>query len=120
MNLKQRLAELHMPQKELAKLTGISKQSISAYCNGVQPSPKNQQIIDEILPRIEPKEPELSDPYGVSIDEAAKMIGFAPQTLREALKQQRVTFGFAVRTSENRWRYHVSKARLSEYLGVSL
>lgn len=120
MNLKQRLSELHMSQKQLAELTGISKQSISSYCNGVQPSPKNQQIIDDILPTIEPKEPELVDPYGISIQDAAKMIGFSPQTLREALKQQRVTFGFAVQTSEHRWRYHVSKARLIEYLGVSL
>jgi Predicted transcriptional regulator len=120
MNLKQRLSELNMSQKELAELTGISKQSISSYCNGVQPSSKNQQIIDEILPTIKPKEPELTDPYGLPIPEAAKLIGFSPQALREALKQQRVAFGFAVQTSDNRWRYHVSKAGLSEYLGVSL
>lgn len=120
MNLKQCLSYLHISQKELSELTGISKQSISSYCNGVQPSSKNQQIIDEILPTIKPKETEIVDPYGLPISEAAKLIGFSPQALREALKQQRVTFGFAVQTSDRRWRYHVSKAGLSDYLGVPL
>ncbi len=49
---------------------------------------------------------------------AAKMLGISPQTLREALIQGKVTFGFAVkRNGSNSYTFHISQEQIEIYTG---
>ena len=50
------------------------------------------------------------------VSEAAKQIGMSPQTLRLGLQQKLFPFGEAVRTSENRYTYHINKEALKKYM----
>ena len=52
----------------------------------------------------------------VDVETAAKQLGMAPQLLRKALQCNLLPFGFAVKTSENRYTYYVNKVRLEKYL----
>ena len=51
------------------------------------------------------------------VEDAAKQLGIATQTLRLALQQGLFPyFGVAVKTSENRYTYYINEARLKGYL----
>ena len=50
------------------------------------------------------------------VSEAAKKIGMSPQTLRLGLQQKLFPFGEAIRTSENRYTYHINNEALKKYM----
>lgn len=50
------------------------------------------------------------------VSEAAKKLGMSTQTLRLGLQQSLFPFGVAIRTSPNRWTYHINKSALERYL----
>lgn len=50
------------------------------------------------------------------VEEAAKQLDMATQTLRLALQQRLFPFGVAVKTSENRYTYKIFPKRLEKYL----
>ncbi len=50
------------------------------------------------------------------VEDAAKKLGMATQTLRLALQQGLFDFGVAVKTSENRYTYYINKSRLERYI----
>lgn len=50
------------------------------------------------------------------VSEAAKKLQMNTQTLRLALQQGKFPFGEAIKTSENRYVYHIDETRLNIYL----
>jgi len=50
------------------------------------------------------------------VSEAAKQLEMSTQTLRLALRQRLFPFGVAVKTSENRYTYHINPIMLERYL----
>lgn len=52
----------------------------------------------------------------LSVTEAAKLLGKSPQFVRIGLQRGILPIGTAVKMS-SRWTYHISKAKLDEYLG---
>lgn len=49
---------------------------------------------------------------------AAHLLQKSDDFIRWGLQQQRLPIGAAVQTSANRWSYHISAAKLSEYVGI--
>ena len=50
------------------------------------------------------------------VSEAAKKLQMNVQTLRLGLQQQLFPFGEAIKTSKNRWAYHINEKALERYL----
>lgn len=55
--------------------------------------------------------------FKISVEETAKILGKKASYIRIGLQQKRLPFGVAVETGKGRWSYHISPARLSEYIG---
>ena len=53
----------------------------------------------------------------MTVQEAAKILGLTPQTVRFGLQQERLPFGCAVKTTNSRWTYHISEHLLKAYIG---
>lgn len=53
----------------------------------------------------------------MTVEDCAKVLSIGEQTLREALKQNKFPFGVAVKTTESRWTFWISKAKVEEYIG---
>jgi transcriptional regulator with XRE-family HTH domain len=127
--LEQALIEADLKAAELSRRTGISKACLSQYLSGVSiPREDRQELIADALSKDlgwffpEKDEPipgadeELPDGR-VPVYLAAAKLQMSPQSLRLALQQGRVPFGFAAQ-SEKGWTYHISSAKLQEYLGI--
>jgi len=133
--LKQAMQELQLNQRQICGLTGKSKGSVSQYLSGKQvPSVEVQSSIatalglgadyferldDQItiLPSSEVRNgiiPKLLP------EVAAKYLGMDKGTVRRGLQQGVFPWGYAVRTSENRWAYFINARRFAEIEGVSL
>lgn len=52
----------------------------------------------------------------ITVKECAKMLNKSQQFVRCGLQQGVLPFGYAVKMS-SKWTYHISKARVIEYLG---
>ena len=52
----------------------------------------------------------------ISVSEAAKLLGVSPQFIRIGMQRGTLPIGAAVKMS-SRWTYHISEARLREYVG---
>lgn len=61
---------------------------------------------------------ERKDP-NVKIEEAARIMHKSPQFVRVGIQQGILPFGRAIKVSENRWNYHISRKEFEEYIGVS-
>lgn len=127
--LKQAMQELHLNQRQVCGMTGKSKGSVSQYLSGKQiPSDDVQSAIavalglesdyfsksDEqvvVLPTAELRNgiiPKLLP------EVAAKYLGMDKGTVRRGLQQGVFPWGYAVRTSENRWAYFINAKRFAE------
>lgn len=53
----------------------------------------------------------------MTVNECAEILNIGEQTLREALKQDKFPFGVAVKTTEKRWTFWISKTKFEEYIG---
>lgn len=53
----------------------------------------------------------------VKVAEAARLMGVSQQFIRVGLQRGILPFGFAVQISTNKYTYHISRARLMEYIG---
>lgn len=60
---------------------------------------------------------EYKDP-NVKVVEAAELLHKSPQFIRVALQQGILPIGVAVKVSEKRWNYHISRKKLEEYIGA--
>ena len=52
----------------------------------------------------------------MNVIECAKLLGVSPQFVRIGLQREVLPFGTAIKMS-SRWTYHISEAKVYEYLG---
>lgn len=55
----------------------------------------------------------------MNVVECAKLLGKSPQFIRIGLQEKVLPFGYAIKMSD-RWTYHISDAKVSEYLGTDI
>lgn len=133
--LKQVMQELQLNQRQVCGLTGKSKGSVSQYLSGKQvPSVDVQSSIATALGLEADYFEKLDDqitilPSGevrngiipkLLPEVAARYLGMDKGTVRRGLQQGVFPWGYAVRTSENRWAYFINARRFAEIEGVSL
>ena len=54
----------------------------------------------------------------MSVNECAKLLNKSPQFVRIGLQRGILPFGYAIKMS-TKWSYHISEAKVYEYLGVT-
>lgn len=132
--LKQAMQELHLNQRQVCGMTGKSKGSVSQYLSGKQvPSEDVQRDIAVSLglgPDYFMKEKvaaELPKEHLADVkikkmlpEEAAAIMGIDKGTIRQGLQQGVFPWGYAVKTSENRWTYFINAKRFAEIEGVAV
>lgn len=133
--LKQAMRELQLNQRQVCGLTGKSKGSVSQYLSGKQvPSVEVQSSIATALGLEADYFEKLDDQITILPSSevrngiipkllpevAAKYLGMDKGTVRRGLQQGVFPWGYAIRTSENRWAYFINARRFAEIEGVSL
>ncbi len=122
--LKRVTNELNLNQTQLADLIGIGKSSLSQYLSGSHaPLPKRQTDIAIAL-GLAPNYFEQENPFAITkidtkirrldVNDAARLLGMAQETVRKGLQQRVFPWGYAIRTSENRWAYFINEKRFYE------
>lgn len=133
--LKQAMQELHLNQRQVCGMTGKSKGSVSQYLSGKQiPSEDVQAAIavslgldqdyfkkDDgqavVLPAKEVRNGVIPR---LDVEKAAKLLQMNHNTVRKGLQQGVFPWGYAIKTSENRWCYFINAKRFAEIEGVSV
>lgn len=133
--LKNAMQQLGINQAQVVGLTGKSKGSISMYLNdktipsekvqsaiavslGLSPdyfSQENEAVV--VMPRDAVAEGRIKK---MLPEEAAVYLGMTKKTVRQGLQQGVFPWGYAVKTSENRWAYYINAKRFAEIEGVAL
>lgn len=124
--LSQAIKDLGLTQDQVAGLIGKSKGSISQYINGKQvPSEKTQKAIASDLGLASDyftgpdKETEILPSFDLrngiiprlDVSEAARLLQMNTVTVRKGLQQRVFPWGYAIKTSENRWVYFINEKR---------
>jgi len=131
--LKEAMGQLGINQAQVVGLTGKSKGSISQYLSGKQtPSAERQQKIalslglapdyfeqEETAVVVMSKETE-GKIKRLLPEEVAVLLGMDKGTIRKGLQQGVFPWGYAIKTSENRWAYFINARRFAEIEGVSV
>ncbi|MFR4543129.1 MAG: helix-turn-helix domain-containing protein [Enterocloster sp.] len=131
--LKRAMQQLGISQTQVVGMTGKSKGSISMYLNDkTTPSEKVQSDIavslglapdyfeqEEAAVVVMPKETE-GKIKRLLPEEAAVLLGMDKGTVRKGLQQGVFPWGYAIKTSENRWAYFINARRFAEIEGVSV
>lgn len=133
--LKKAMQELHLNQRQVCGMTGKSKGSVSQYLSGKQiPSEDVQRDIavslglDQdyftkdnsqtvVLPTKEVRNGVIPR---LDVDKAAKLLQMNHNTVRKGLQQGVFPWGYAIKTSENRWCYFINAKRFAEIEGVAI
>lgn len=129
--LKQAMQQLNINQVQVVGLTGKSKGSVSMYLSGkTVPSEKTQSDIAVAL-GLNPDYFEDEDAFAITIpknaegavrrmlpEEAATFLGIDKETVRKGLQQGVFPWGYAIKTSENRWTYFINARRFAEVEGI--
>lgn len=133
--LKKAMQELHLNQRQVCGMTGKSKGSVSQYLSGKQiPSEDVQRDIavslglDQdyftkdnsqtvVLPTKEVRNGVIPR---LDVEKAAKLLQMNHNTVRKGLQQGVFPWGYAIKTSENRWCYFINAQRFAEHEGVVL
>lgn len=131
--LKKTMHDLELNQRQVCGLTGKSKGSVSQYLSGKQiPSEKAQSDIavslglDPDYFTTEDEKPAMIAKEALTDgkikrmlpEEAAVYLGMDKGTVRKGLQQGVFPWGYAVKTSENRWCYFINARRFAEIEGV--
>lgn len=130
--LQKAMQELNLNQKQVCGLTGKSKGSVSQYLSGKQvPSRTAQSDIavalglapnyfeEEQAPPSEPEKPIIVGRIKKLLpEEAAIYLGLSKDTIRRGLQQGVFPWGYAIKTSENRWTYFINANRFAEIEGL--
>lgn len=53
----------------------------------------------------------------MTVEEASKLTGISRLSIRKGLQNGQLPFGCAVKTSENRWTYHIVDKKVYDYIG---
>lgn len=131
--LKKAMQQLGINQAQVVGLTGKSKGSISMYLNDkTVPSEKVQSDIavslglapdyfeqEEAAVIVMPKGTEGKIKKMLP-EEAAVFLGMDKGTVRKGLQQGVFPWGYAIKTSENRWAYFINARRFAEIEGVTV
>ena len=131
--LKQAMQQLNINQVQVVGLTGKSKGSVSMYLSGkTVPSEKTQSDIAVAL-GLNPDYFEDEDAFAITIpknsdgavrrmlpEEAAAFLGIDKETVRKGLQQGVFPWGYAIKTSENRWTYFINARRFAEVEGIAI
>lgn len=133
--LKKAMQQLGLNQAQVVGMTGKSKGSISMYLNDkTTPSEKVQSDIAVSLglapDYFEQEEAQVVVmPKGAVAEgrikrmlpeEAALFLGMDKGTVRKGLQQGVFPWGYAIKTSENRWAYFINANRFAEIEGISV
>lgn len=131
--LKKAMQELHLNQRQVCGMTGKSKGSVSQYLSGKQiPSEDVQRDIavslgldqdyftkdnsqTAVLPTKEVRNGVIPR---LDVEKAAKLLQMNHNTVRKGLQQGVFPWGYAIKTSENRWCYFINAKRFAEIEGV--
>lgn len=112
------MEERRLSTSDVARMTGISKASISNYKNGRQ-IPSVQQVVrlekalDFHFSHADLNEP--AQPPNVkrlTVREAAKIMSLSEDTLRTGIKQGVFPWAYAIQTGEKRWTYVINAEKL--------
>lgn len=133
--LKKAMQELHLNQRQVCGMTGKSKGSVSQYLSGKQiPSEEVQCDIavslgldqdyftkdDSQTVVLPTKEVRNGVIPRLDVEKAAKLLQMNHNTVRKGLQQGVFPWGYAIKTSENRWCYFINANRFAEVEGVAI
>lgn len=131
--LKKAMQELHLNQRQVCGITGKSKGSVSQYLSGKQiPSEDVQRDIavslgldqdyftkdDSQTVVLPTKEVRNGVIPRLDVEKAAKLLQMGHNTVRKGLQQGVFPWGYAIKTSENRWCYFINAKRFADIEGV--
>ena len=112
--LKTLMNELHLTQRNVAEMTGISASSISQYLNGRNEPYKarkremalalgvQETYFDDFLPT--PKV-QNNSPVKIKPELVARLLHKSKKFITQGLQEGRFPWGYAVQTSPERWNY---------------
>lgn len=133
--LKKAMEDLNISQKQLVCMTGIGKSSISQYLNGKNiPSEQRQKDIavslgleadyfeHETVAAVSPKKISANNTgiRKILVEDVAKIMGVNHNTIRKGLQQGVFPWGYAIKTSENRWAYFINADRFAEHEKITV
>lgn len=133
--LKKAMQQLGINQAQVVGLTGKSKGSISMYLNDKTIPPEKVQSDIAVSLGLAPDYFEQEESKVVVMprdavsegkikrllpEEVAVLLGMDKGTVRKGLQQGVFPWGYAVRTSANRWSYFINAARFAEIEGVTI
>ena len=129
--LKKAMQELGINQAKVVSLTGKSKGSISQYISGKQTPPAEVQRDIAVSLGLAPDyfEQEVTvvqlakNTDGIKtldVVEVAKVMHMNHNTVRKGLQQGVFPWGYAIKTSENRWVYFINAKRFAEIEGCAV
>lgn len=131
--LKKAMQQLDINQAQVVGMTGKSKGSISMYLNDKTIPPEKVQSDIAVSLGLAPDYFEQEEAKVVVMprdavaegkirrmlpEEAAVFLGMDKGTVRKGLQQGVFPWGYAIKTSENRWAYFINAIRFAEIEGV--
>ena len=130
--LKAVMQQLGINQSQVVGMTGICKSSISQYLSDINiPTEERQKHIAVSLglaPDYFSKENKQVVAFSkqalnegiqrLDVMVAAKILGMTHTTVRKGLQQGVFPWGYAIKTSANRWTYFINAKRFAEIEGI--
>lgn len=110
---------------ELSRMTGVSQSLISQYLAGyTEPRQDKKAAICQAL-NIQENAPEQPDPFTVTVEQVAKIMHLAPDTVRIGLQQRVFAWGYAIKLGVNaegkeNWSYKINRIRFREIEHVEI
>lgn len=125
--LKAVMQDKGMTQKQTAEVVGASKVSVSQWLSGrAVPKPERKRYIAQCLnlPEDYFAEKEAADKESgiriVSVEDVAHQMHVDVVTIKKGLQQGVFPWGYAVKTSGNRWRYIINAKRFEQIEGIAI
>lgn len=108
-------------QKDISDRTGISKTCISGYMHGAgNPAPERRRQIAEALGLSADYFEDQQDPESIpkmTVEEAARIMGVSPPTVRSGLKDRVFPWGYAIETESGAWVYWINRNKFFKMEG---
>lgn len=133
--LERTMQELQLNQRQVCNLTGKSRGSVSQYLSGKQtPSEESQSAIavalgldpdhfkDDQIRKAEDFNSALKNRHIPKLlpDDVAACMGLDRQTVRKGLQQGVFPWGYAIKTTNNRWTYFINAKKFAEIEGLAV
>ena len=130
--LKEAMQQLGINQSQVVGMTGICKSLISQYLSDINiPTEERQKHIAVSLglaPDYFSKENKQVVAFSkqalnegiqrLDVMVAAKILGMTHTTVRKGLQQRVFPWGYAIKTSANRWTYFINARRFAQIEGI--